>query len=180
MKKESFTRYPRWFRVLAPELGLAELRVLITVVEGTRGWNKEWVDLSQRDLARRSGLDKTNAIKAVRILKELEVVAQRTQDGKTSYGLKELGNKDDWVRIASGTSPVVSARLARWDTTQLPPCSYSLRLRVWDRTLPNCDDDLRRPGEYVMALNIGDRCDINGDGQVDAFDIEPFLMCLFP
>ena len=99
--KWAFTRYPRWFRFLAPTLGLAELRVLIVIVEGTNGWNREWVCITHRGLARVAGLARPNAIKGLRVLVEAGVVAECTRTNGKHYALKELGPEEGWMHVAT-------------------------------------------------------------------------------
>jgi hypothetical protein len=78
-----------------------------------------------------------------------------------------------WTTIASGNTAVVNGTLAKWNISGLPPCAYTLRLVVYDKTVYN--DAHTRYSEYATAFNIGAFGDINGDGELDGFDIEPFF-----
>jgi hypothetical protein len=77
--------------------------------------------------------------------------------------------------IASGDAPVVDGLLGEWDTTALPACAYTLRLRVTDQAVVNCDDPHRT--DYYVSVNVGS-CgdfDTDDDGDVDLFDFEGFM-----
>ncbi len=68
--------------------------------------------------------------------------------------------------------------LANWDTRPLPVCNYTLRLVVTDTVSRNCLP-LGHQSVFITSLEVGQlACDINGDGVIDAFDIEPFINCL--
>ncbi len=87
----------------------------------------------------------------------------------TSHG------SQSWTLIAGGQSSVLGAQLGQWDTTQLEPCTYILRLRVTDRALVNCDDP--HVVDYYAAVNVG-LCgdfDVDNDGDVDLVDYSGFL-----
>ncbi len=88
------------------------------------------------------------------------------------------GGSGGWVTIASGNTPVINGVLANWDTNHVPICAYALRLVVTDEAIVSCGS--RRQRTAHVSVNVGELCDINGDGAVNAFDIEPFLNCLFP
>ena len=46
------------------------------------------------------------------------------------------GNVNNWVTIASGTTPVINnGVLGNWNTTGLPACAYTIRLVVWDKAI---------------------------------------------
>jgi hypothetical protein len=88
------------------------------------------------------------------------------------------GNSNGWTTINSGATPVINGVLANWDTRPLPVCNYALRLVVTDTTARNCLP-IGHQSVYITSLEVGETaCDINGDGVVDAFDIEPFINCL--
>ena len=76
--------------------------------------------------------------------------------------------------IASGDAPIIDGLLGEWDTTELPPCAYTLRLRVTDQAIVNCDDPHRT--DYFVSVNVGS-CgdfDTDDDGDVDLGDFAAF------
>jgi hypothetical protein len=91
------------------------------------------------------------------------------------------GAANGWVTIASGNTPVINGLLANWNTDDLLPCCYTLRLIVSDSTLVNCVTNWWT--EYLVSVDVGgedvvDRGDINCDGSVDFDDIDGFIECL--
>ncbi len=77
--------------------------------------------------------------------------------------------------IASGDAPVIDGLLGEWDTTDLPACAYTLRLRVTDQAVVNCDDPHRT--DYYVSVNVGSCGDFDADddGDVDLFDFRAFM-----
>lgn len=92
------------------------------------------------------------------------------------------GSQNNWVTIASGNSNVNNAKLADWDISNLEPCCYTLRLVVRDKSILNCNSVINNRTEFTASVSIGEPCrdpgDIDGNGSVDAFDIEPFIQCV--
>lgn len=86
------------------------------------------------------------------------------------------GNAHGWVTIANGNAPVINNVLGNWDTSALRWCAYTLRLLAYDTAVVSCDDP--HMSEYTISVNVGERCDINGDGTANPFDIDPFINCL--
>lgn len=82
------------------------------------------------------------------------------------------GMSNIWVPINNGTSNVIDGLLGEWNTTGLPPCSYTLRLRVWDQALWNCTGENRNYDEFTVSVKIG--ADLNGDGCVNLLDFALF------
>jgi hypothetical protein len=85
-----------------------------------------------------------------------------------------------WLPVpgASGNAPVVNGLLGTLDVSALPACAYTLRLVVYDLANVNCTG-IGHVSEYTVAINVrGDRGDINCDGVVNNFDINPFVECL--
>lgn len=84
------------------------------------------------------------------------------------------GNIAGWQTLNSGSSNVVNAVLADWDTSLLPRCAYVLRLIASDSAVVNCDDP-SQSADYV-TLNVG-YCgdfDADDDGDVDLIDFGAF------
>jgi hypothetical protein len=67
----------------------------------------------------------------------VEIVGVATHPNFWKYDLYALTGRaeDDWIPIVTGIEQRVDnpARLAVWDTTQVPDGEYILLLRVWDR-----------------------------------------------
>jgi len=87
------------------------------------------------------------------------------------------GNQHGLALIAQGNAPVINGVFANWDTAALPWCAYTLRLVVTDKAVLNCGPWVHQT-DYYTSLNVGKACDINGDGQANNFDIDPFVFCL--
>jgi hypothetical protein len=95
------------------------------------------------------------------------------------------GDSTDWTPIDDGIANVVDGLLADWDTTELPLCCYTIRLRVRDQAVLNClpgtsECDGANITEYYATVNTtgGLCCDANHDGLGDGNDIQPFVDCL--
>jgi hypothetical protein len=92
------------------------------------------------------------------------------------------GDSNGWVTIASGASNVTKGLLAKWDTTRLRPCAYTIRLIVSDKATVNCVSNWW--SEYLVSVNVGDPCpegdrgDINCDDSVDFDDVDGFVECI--
>lgn len=88
------------------------------------------------------------------------------------------GNATQWQVIASGTSSIIAGRLANWDTRELQPCAYALRLVVTDRSMLGCNPAITHVAESVVTVRVEVRGDMNCDGRVNNFDIDPFVLAL--
>lgn len=89
--------------------------------------------------------------------------------------LQFAGTGDGWTTIAQGTDPVVQDYLASWNVSELPACSYALRLLTYSEAIINCDD--KTFTEFVIGVEVG--CedvnfDSDGDGDVDIDDYDAF------
>jgi hypothetical protein len=90
------------------------------------------------------------------------------------------GNVAEWQLIDASHVPVVNGLIATWDTRDLAPCSYTLRLVGQDRSIINCDDP--QQSEYLVSVEVGDCThdydfDADDDGDVDLFDYAEFGSC---
>jgi hypothetical protein len=88
------------------------------------------------------------------------------------------GGQPGWVTINTDTVNVVDGLLAEWDTTNLPPCPYTIRLIASDQAIINCNGAIHHISEYLVSVNVGgDTCpeDLNGDGVVNVFDLLDLL-----
>jgi hypothetical protein len=82
------------------------------------------------------------------------------------------GDASSWVTINSGATSIIEGPLGTWDTTLLRPCAYTLRLRVTDQAVINCNNAIHHWSEYTVSVNVG-ACgdfDVDDDGDVDLFD----------
>jgi len=100
-------------------------------------------------------------------------------DANLDYWILEYtgGASSGWTTITSSqTTPVVSGLLAIWDTSSLPPCAYTLRLRVYDQAVLGCGSAVRQRAEYTTSVNVGfcGDFDVDDDGDVDLFDYGAF------
>ena len=84
------------------------------------------------------------------------------------------GDETSWVTLHTGTAPVVDGVLARWDTSGLRPCGYTLRLVVTDRAAVNCNPAVNNQAEYLTSVRIGLCGDCDEDGDVDLSDFLTF------
>jgi hypothetical protein len=75
--------------------------------------------------------------------------------------------------IAQGNGNVNGGVLANWNTAGLPPCDYTLRLRVWDTASVDCGSGTNY-NEYLVSLHIGAYADCNGDGLLTVGDFGCF------
>ena len=88
------------------------------------------------------------------------------------------GDANGWVTISSGNTSVMNGLFASWDTSQLRPCCYTIRLVVTDQAVVNCSGG--HQAEYYVSLDIGNcaaTCDLDcdNDGDVDLDDYLDFM-----
>ena len=94
-----------------------------------------------------------------------------------SYAGGEMG---DWQLIDAGHNPITDDVIAGWDTRDLVPCTYALRLLARDHSIIDCDDP--QESEYLLTVEVGD-CDpaydfdVDDDGDVDLEDYSEFGVC---
>ncbi len=91
------------------------------------------------------------------------------------------GTVHQWTPLASGSSNV-NGVLWSWNTAGLPACTYTLLLRVTDNSWVGCLGVNRYQRDYMTTLRLGvpdpaPCCpgDVDGNGIVDFFDIDPFV-----
>jgi hypothetical protein len=87
------------------------------------------------------------------------------------------GPASGWVPIMEGDWLVIEEPLAFWDTSGLPPCCYTLRLRVYDSAILHCNSPHRHRTDYMVSVRIaepGGDFDVDDDGDVDLFDYSFF------
>ncbi len=78
------------------------------------------------------------------------------------------GDTNTWIPIASGVSNVTEGVIAPWDISSLRPCAYTIRLRVSDKAVVNCNSG--RVTEFYTSINIGCRADLAPPYNVLNFD----------
>jgi hypothetical protein len=85
------------------------------------------------------------------------------------------GGARTWTRIASGNENIPAGGLiAEWDTSDLPRCAYTLRLRASDKALVGCVAPSGNTGGDMVSLNVGCEADLDGNGVLDIFDFLTF------
>jgi hypothetical protein len=99
-------------------------------------------------------------------------------------------NLDGWTLAVTGgpyngwqpITPVlqtnnVNGVLWSWDTSGLPPCAYTIRLRATDESILDCGP-FRHVTEYYVSISLGitGDADLDGDGDVDIDDFELFQL----
>jgi|GEM_PF-1643358 len=108
-------------------------------------------------------------------------ISGRAFDDNIDFWIVEYtgGTAHGWVPIDSGNASVPGGLLTVWDTTGLPPCAYTIRLRVYDRAVLNCDSVARQWREYTTSIELGGGpdCpeDIDGNGVIDLTDLAMLL-----
>jgi hypothetical protein len=90
------------------------------------------------------------------------------------------GDSHGWTTISTGNSNIVNGVLGTWNTASLRPCSYTLRLRVYDAATVNCSST--HYSEYHTSLRVGCPADLDDgsgtglpDGGVTIDDLLYFL-----
>jgi hypothetical protein len=81
------------------------------------------------------------------------------------------GDAHAWTVIATGTTSVPNGLLAEWDTSELTPCAYTLRLLVTDASQLNCNNAISNQSEYLTSVILGCGGDINFDGVINQSDL---------
>lgn len=81
----TFTRTPNILYDLLPELGNAEMRIVLAVCRETFGHHREWAELSFSDLANATGLSRQSIGDAIAVLLDL------TADGECFFFRKKAG-----------------------------------------------------------------------------------------
>ena len=92
--------------------------------------------------------------------------------------LEYTGDASGWTLLNSGTQNVTDGLLYEWDVSDLDTCAYTLRLRVYDRSVTDCNSPVRQWREYLVSVIVaGDVCvgDLNGDNRVDIRDLAELL-----
>ena len=89
------------------------------------------------------------------------------------------GGQHGWANIAQGAGAVANGVLGWWDTRQLDPCCYTLRLIATDQAVLDCNPGARHQTEFNVSVDVGSGgdCpeDIDGDGIVTLADLALLL-----
>lgn len=74
-KPVHYTQIPDdWLDTLIPQLGEAEVRVLLCIGRHTYGWKKQWDEISLNQIAEDTGLSRTATNKALKALEEKGII----------------------------------------------------------------------------------------------------------
>lgn len=86
------------------------------------------------------------------------------------------GDLHGWETIASGTGTISDDVLGLWDTTGLADCAYTLRLRVWDSAVLDCNYTAHNMAMYTTSVEVGLAAafDADNDSDVDLVDYSEF------
>ncbi|MFQ5474047.1 MAG: hypothetical protein ACE5FA_14350, partial [Dehalococcoidia bacterium] len=79
------------------------------------------------------------------------------QDANLSNWVLQVtgGPFNNWVTIASGTGPIgPNGFIATWNTSGLPLCSYTLRLRVFDSAIIDCNRAIRQFTDHQVSVVV--------------------------
>jgi hypothetical protein len=89
----------------------------------------------------------------------LDIVGTASDENISGWSLAYTGGDTNaWVTIASGNESVTNGVIASWDIASLRPCAYTIRLRVSDKAVVNCNSGRTR--EFYTSINIGCRADL--------------------
>lgn len=88
------------------------------------------------------------------------------------------GDAHGWVTIAAGNGPINDALIATWDTRELRPCCYTIRLIASDQASVDCGRTSNQT-EFMISIDVG-QCDpthdfdVDDDGDIDLDDYRQF------
>ncbi|MCC6358977.1 MAG: hypothetical protein IT450_09550 [Phycisphaerales bacterium] len=90
------------------------------------------------------------------------------------------GDAHGWVPVpGAGGAANINGVLANWDTTDLRPCCYTLRLLARDQAIVDCGATQGNQAEFLVSVTVGEAAacpgDISGDGQIDIADLALLL-----
>ena len=85
----------------------------------------------------------------------------------------------EWHTLAGPNTANTNGLLFTWDTSGLPDCAYTLRLRAFDRAAVDGDAG-QHVADDVAVILLGDWTtgDLNCDGVVNFSDIDPFVLAI--
>jgi subtilisin-like proprotein convertase family protein len=112
----------------------------------------------------------------------VQIVGTVTDAHLSGWTLQYTGGKTSvWQTIATGNTNVVDGILATWNTDELTPCSYTLRLLASDASAVSCYGS--NTAEFLTSVEVGSgvvEClaDIDFDGDVDLMDYADFSVCV--
>ena len=135
------------------------------------------------DVLRSYEVDNTAPIAAIRSITPcewltgmVEVKGQVFDKNINAWVLEYTGASErSWRTIATGTGNIpADGLIAVWDTTDLPRCAYTLRLRASDKSRVGCLAPSGNSSGDQVSFNLGCEVDLNGDGVLDLFDFLEF------
>ncbi|MFI4898178.1 MAG: hypothetical protein ACIARR_10165, partial [Phycisphaerales bacterium JB059] len=89
----------------------------------------------------------------------LDIVGTAFDENIGSWSLAYTGgDTNSWVTIATGSNNVIDGVISSWDISSLRPCAYTIRLRVSDTAVVNCNSGRSR--DFYTSINIGCRADL--------------------
>lgn len=156
-----------------------------TVIDGDYQVRVRVTDIcgNSADVVRRYEVDNTAPVATIDSIMPcewlvglVEVKGQIFDKNLGSWVLEYTGGGErGWRTIATGTSNIpVGGVIAVWDTTSLPRCAYTLRLRATDKSRVGCLAPSGNSASDMVSFNVGCEVDLNGDGRLDIFDFLEF------
>ncbi|MEZ6242786.1 MAG: hypothetical protein R3B57_07055 [Phycisphaerales bacterium] len=85
----------------------------------------------------------------------VSVIGTAFDDNISGWALQYTGGPaNTWVTIATGNTNVVDDVLGVWNTNDLPPCCYTLRLVASDKAWVNCDN-VNHQTIFLTSVEVG-------------------------
>jgi hypothetical protein len=86
----------------------------------------------------------------------IQVMGTASDDNMSNWILEYTGgNSNSWVTIDTGGNSITNGLLGIWDTTGLPSCSYTLRIRAVDEAIVNCNPAIHHHSEFTVSVKLG-------------------------
>lgn len=102
----------------------------------------------------------------------LSVVGTVYDEHLDGWSLEYLSDRSaQWTPLASGRGTVVNESLAEWETRDLAPGAYTLRLRATDFSQRDGVPGNGNAASLTMSVLLGGVGDVNNDGLVNSADL---------